>query len=61
MAKFIVIIGVLTYPHPPHKHPIPAKPPLNLQTIQAPFLGNSVLYIGYSWSPLIKRIFSGPV
>ena len=35
-----------------------AKPPLiNPQTLEAPFLSNSLLYIGFSWTPLKKRIF----
>ena len=36
-----------------------AKPPplINLQTLEAPFLSNSLLYIGFSWTPLKKRIF----
>ena len=38
----------------------PPPPPLNLQTVQAPFLGYSPLYIGFSWplSPLSKKDFS---
>ena len=45
-------------PPPPPSPPAPlknttcflAKPPLNLQTVQAPILGNPLLYIGFSWT-----------
>ena len=54
----IVRTGVST---PPQKHhPLFfAKPPrpLNLKTAQAPFLGNSPLYIGLAWTPSKSRIF----
>ena len=50
--------------NPPLKNTIPlflANPPLNQQTVQAPFLGNLPLYIGFSRSPPLKvRSFSDP-
>ena len=33
------------------------KPPLNLQTVQAPFLGNSPFYISFLWNPLEIQFF----
>ena len=56
---FIVCIGVSTPPHQKH-HPhsfLPSPPPLNLQTIQAPFLGSPLIYIGFSWAPPKSWIF----
>ena len=47
----IVCIGVST---PPQKHhPLFScqAPSLNWQTVQAPFLGNPPLYIGFLWTP----------
>ena len=60
---FILCIGVSIPPHQKH-HPhslLPSPPPLNLQTIQAPFLGNPPIYIGFSWAPSLKvGFFSEP-
>ena len=37
---------------------LPTNSPPNLQTVQAPFLGNPPLYVGFSWTyPLKSRIF----
>ena len=51
--------------NPPQKYPLslPAPPPsLNLQTVQAPLLGNSPIHIGFSQTPSLKiRFFSEPL
>ena len=58
--SIIVCIGVST--PSPSKAPLLSfsqGPPLNMQNVQAPFLGNSPLYIGFSGKPLLKIRFFG--
>ena len=47
--------------NPPQKHHLfPEAPLLNLQTVRAPLLCNSPLYIGVLQPPLKIRFFSDP-
>ena len=43
-------------PSPPQKHPPPSFLPSPMQIVQAPFLGNSPLYIAFVWHPWPLKI-----
>ena len=64
----VMCIAVSTPPPPPspQKHPpsFLSSPPLNLQTVQAPFFKESPIYIGFFVNPISRspkiRFFSEP-
>ena len=56
----IVIIGVSTPPQKHHPSLSCQAPLLNGQTVQAPFLGDPPLHIGFSQAPLKVGFFSEP-
>ena len=51
------ILCIMVWTSLSSKTPLPSflpSPLLNIQTVQAPFLGNPLLYISFSWTPAPK-------